>query len=92
MLGVVHGDSLIASRQYLATRNADWVVLGDPGDRGAEGFLVDGIPDSFLITPDGTVAAALQGGVRAAQLDQVLAAAKRDAASQQRTPPPPARR
>lgn len=81
VLGVAHGDSLDVSRQFLRDHGAGWEVLGDPGGRIANDYLVAGIPASFVIAPDGTVAAGLQGGVRAGQLDQVLAAARRAAPS-----------
>jgi peroxiredoxin len=81
VLGVAHGDSLDASRQYLRGYHAGWEVLGDPDGRIASDYLVDGIPESFVIAPDGTVGAGLQGGVRTAQLDHVLAAARPGAPS-----------
>ena len=51
-------------------------MLTDPKGRIALDYGVAGIPESFLVSPDGVVVAKLLGGVRAADLDELLYRAK----------------
>ncbi len=78
VLGVVHDDSVDASRAFLAAAHADRAVVVDPHDQIADSHLVAAIPASFLIAPDGRVAAAVEGGVRADRLEAVRASARLD--------------
>ena len=51
-------------------------MVVDPNGRIALEFGVAGVPESYLIRPDGTVVAKLIGGVGADALDSVLAQVK----------------
>jgi cytochrome c biogenesis protein CcmG/thiol:disulfide interchange protein DsbE len=51
-------------------------MLTDPKGRIALDYGVSGVPESYLISPDGIVVAKLLGGVRADDLDQLLYRAK----------------
>jgi cytochrome c biogenesis protein CcmG/thiol:disulfide interchange protein DsbE len=73
VVGVVYDDSLAAVRDFRRKEGGDWPLLADPNGRIALDFGVSGVPESYLISPDGTVAAKVIGGVQAAALDDLLA-------------------
>jgi len=60
-------------RQYRTQNGGSWPMLEDPDGRTALNFGVSGVPESFVISPDGVVVAKYVGGVRLAQLDRVIA-------------------
>jgi len=81
VLGVIYSDSIGAVRQFRAEQGGDWPMVADPGGRIALDFGVAGVPESFLISPDGTVVSKVVGGVRAADLEDLLARAKNSRSS-----------
>jgi cytochrome c biogenesis protein CcmG/thiol:disulfide interchange protein DsbE len=76
VLAVVYSDNAQAVREFRDKEGGDWAMLTDPKGRVALDYGVAGVPESFLISPDGVVAAKLLGGVRAPDLDQLLYRAK----------------
>lgn len=66
VLGVVYDDSPEAVRQFRADHGGEWPMLVDPGGRTALALGVAGVPESFLISPEGVVVSKVLGGVRAA--------------------------
>ena len=76
VLGVVYSDNAQAVREYRDKEGGDWPMLADPKGRVALDYGVAGIPESFLISPDGVVAAKIIGGVQAVRLEEVLNQAK----------------
>jgi cytochrome c biogenesis protein CcmG/thiol:disulfide interchange protein DsbE len=76
VLAVVYSDNAQAVREFRDKEGGTWPMLADPKGRIALDYGVAGIPESFLISPDGVVAAKLIGGVQAASLDEVLNRAK----------------
>ena len=85
VVGVVYDDAVDAVRDFRAKEGGDWPMLVDPNGRIALDFGVSGVPESFLISPDGKVAAKVVGGVQAAALDGLLAKVQASSA-----PAPPA--
>jgi len=81
VVGVIYSDSIDAVRQFRAEHGGDWPMVADPGGRIALDFGVAGVPESFLISPDGTVVSKVVGGVRAADLEDLLARAKNPSSS-----------
>ncbi len=75
VVGVVYDDSAQAVRDFRRQHGGLWPMVLDPDGRIALDFGVSGVPESYLVTPDGRVAAKVVGGVRAAALDNVLARA-----------------
>jgi cytochrome c biogenesis protein CcmG/thiol:disulfide interchange protein DsbE len=68
ILGVEYDNSDVANaRSYLAGQHADWPVIVDGSADVAWG--VHGIPESYLVAPDGLVAVKYAGGITAASLD-----------------------
>ena len=76
VLGVVYSDNAQAVREFRDKEGGTWPMLADPKGRIALDYGVAGVPESFLISPEGVVAAKLLGGVRAGDLDQLLYRAK----------------
>ena len=72
VLGVIYSDNAQAVREYRDKEGGSWAMLTDPKGRVALDYGVAGVPESFLISPEGVVVAKLLGGVRAGDLDQLL--------------------
>ncbi len=70
VLAVVYDDQPADVRRFFAQRGGSWPVVDDPGSKVDYG--VRGIPESFLVAPDGTVRSRIIGGVTAAGLDSLL--------------------
>ncbi len=79
VVGVIYDDSERAVRDYRSNHGGGWPMLKDPNGRIALDFGVSGVPESFLVSPDGEVAAKIVGGVRFNSLEQLLAQAKQTA-------------
>ncbi len=76
VVSIVYNDRPADARDFFAQRGGDWPVVTDPDSRIAVSYGVTGVPESYLIGPDGTVVSKFTGGVTASQLDQVLAQAQ----------------
>ena len=72
VVGVVFGDTPEAVRAFRDKAGGEWPMVVDEGNGIAVDFGVRGVPESFLVAPDGRVAARLVGGVRASQLDDLI--------------------
>ena len=69
---VVFDDTTENVRQFFAERGGDWpVVIGDEGDIALD-YSVAGVPESYLVGPDGRVLAKIIGGVTTEGLDELL--------------------
>ena len=70
-------------RRFFERNGGDWPVVADRDGVIALDYGVTGIPESFLVDPDGFVVSKIVGGVSADQLDALVAAAQeqREAAS-----------
>ena len=55
MLGITFNDQPSASRAYLRQQGGGWPMLEDPTSRTAIAFGVYGVPETFVIGPDGVV-------------------------------------
>ncbi len=80
MVSVVFDDTPGAARFYQGTLGATWPTLADPGGGIALGFGVRAPPSTFVIAPDGRVVAYIVAPVTAANLDAVLAGARKSGA------------
>jgi len=76
ILAVVYSDAAQAVREFRDKEGGTWPMVNDPKGRIALDYGVSGVPESFLISPEGVVAAKLLGGVRTTDLDQLLERAK----------------
>lgn len=76
VLGVIYSDNTQAVKEFRDSEGGAWSMVVDPKGRIALDYGVAGVPESFLISPEGQVVAKLLGGVRAGDLDQLLYRAK----------------
>lgn len=74
VLAVVYDDDLSEVRSFFKERGGAWPVVDDSGAKVR--FGVRGVPESFLVSPEGVVLSRLVGGVTAEGLDRLLARAK----------------
>lgn len=77
VIGVVFADSFDAVRAFRRKNGGDWPMAKDSGGQISVDWGVTGVPESFLVDPDGVVRAKLVGGVTEAGLDRLLARAAR---------------
>jgi cytochrome c biogenesis protein CcmG/thiol:disulfide interchange protein DsbE len=75
VVGVIYDDSLGAVRTFRDEEGGAWPMVADPRGRTALDYGVSGVPESFLVSPEGTVAAKIVGGVTFAGLEDLLARA-----------------
>jgi cytochrome c biogenesis protein CcmG/thiol:disulfide interchange protein DsbE len=75
VLAVIYDDRPEDVRRFFAERGGDWPVVDDAGAK--VDFGVRGVPESFLVGPDGTVLSRIIGGVTADGLDALLRHAQR---------------
>jgi cytochrome c biogenesis protein CcmG/thiol:disulfide interchange protein DsbE len=76
VLGVIYSDNAQAVKEFRDKEGGGWAMVTDPKGRIALDYGVAGVPESFLVSPEGLVVAKLLGGVRAGDLDQLLYRAK----------------
>ncbi|MGI9119992.1 MAG: TlpA family protein disulfide reductase [Acidimicrobiales bacterium] len=76
LVSVVFSDDRDDVARFFTERGGDWPVLDDPVGRVALDFGVTGVPESYLIGPDGTVAAKVIGGIDFDKLADLLARAQ----------------
>ena len=70
VLSVVYDDQPEDVAEFFRERGGDWAVVEDGGAK--VDFGVRGVPESFLVGPDGVVRTRLVGGVSADGLDRLL--------------------
>ncbi len=76
VLAVAFNNATPDAREFLRSSGAVWQALPDPGGQIALDYGVRGPPESFLIGPDGRVAAKIVGGVTASGVDKLIARAR----------------
>lgn len=79
VFGVVYADDVGAVREFRRAEGGDWPMLVDPDGRVALDFGVSGVPESFLIDPNGIVVARVLGGIDLDRLEALLDDAKEKA-------------
>ena len=63
VLGVSFEDTIDAARAFRDELGGDWPLVEDPGSGTAIDYGVFGVPETFVIAPDGTIAAKTTGAV-----------------------------
>lgn len=76
IVGIVYDDTPEAVRDFRTRHGGDWPMLIDPGGSISVELGVAGVPESFLISPEGMVVSKIVGGIRFAELEDLLAKAK----------------
>ncbi len=73
LIQLIYGDSLDAVAKFRTEQGGTWPIVDDRGGTMSIDFGVSGIPETFVIRPDGTVAKQIIGKITAAQLDKLIA-------------------
>jgi cytochrome c biogenesis protein CcmG/thiol:disulfide interchange protein DsbE len=76
MIGIVRDDTTDAARAAVQTDKIGWTVALDPGSKAALAFATRGQPETYVVGPDGVIAASLYGPTTVGNLDQMVAAAR----------------
>ena len=76
MIGIVRDDETDTVRAYVKDNDVGWKIALDPKSVAALDFGTRGQPETYAISPSGTVAAAKIGPMAAGELDTFLAAAR----------------
>jgi cytochrome c biogenesis protein CcmG/thiol:disulfide interchange protein DsbE len=76
VVGVVYDDSVQAVKEFRAAEGGSWPLLDDPDGRLALAYGVAGVPESFLVDPDGVIVAKVLGGVERENLEELIARAE----------------
>jgi len=80
-VGVDFEDGASDARDYADEMGGDWPLVTDPGSRAAISYGVFGVPETFVVAPDGTVLAKRVGAVDYAWLTDRIDAALRTGAA-----------
>ncbi len=72
VVSVVFDSRLEQVREFFDRNGGDWPVVPDPDGRTALQYGVTGVPESYLIGPDGIVLTKIEGGVTADALEDIL--------------------
>lgn len=76
VVSVVYDAKVSTVVEFFEENGGDWPVVTDPDGRTALEYAVTGVPESFLLAPDGVVVWHSRSGVTASALDQVLRSAQ----------------
>jgi len=72
VVSVVFGDSDNAVREFFAERGGDWPVLGE----GYSSVIVDlgatGVPETYMVAPNGIIVERILGGITHELLDSII--------------------
>lgn len=74
VISVVYDQDPDVVRDWFEENGGDWTVFDSDQGRTAFEWGVTGVPESFVVSPSGIVVERIVGGVKKAQLDQVIAA------------------
>jgi cytochrome c biogenesis protein CcmG, thiol:disulfide interchange protein DsbE len=76
VVSVVFSDDDNDVKKFFEDNGGEWTVVSDPEGRTALDYGVTGIPESFLIDPNGFVVSKITGGVTSDGLDAIITAAE----------------
>lgn len=77
VVSVVYGDKAAKVRSFFQENGGDWTVLDSDNGRTALDWGVAKVPESFLVSPTGTVVERFQGGVVASDVEAIIADVER---------------
>jgi cytochrome c biogenesis protein CcmG/thiol:disulfide interchange protein DsbE len=76
LVGIVRDDTADAVRSAVRASNIRWTIALDPGSKAALAYATRGQPETYVIGPDGVIAASLYGPTTERSLDAMVAAAR----------------
>lgn len=88
VISVVYGDQSADVRRFFDEQGGDWTVLDSDDGRTALDWGVAKVPESFLVSPTGVVVERFQGGVVAADVEQLIERYESQAAASSETTVP----
>jgi cytochrome c biogenesis protein CcmG/thiol:disulfide interchange protein DsbE len=71
VVSVLYDDSPADAEEYFARNGGDWPVVLDDGSI-ANDYGVTGVPETYIVAPNGRVAAKMQGGVTQDGMDRFI--------------------
>jgi cytochrome c biogenesis protein CcmG/thiol:disulfide interchange protein DsbE len=74
VVSVAYDDKASEVEAFFRERGGDWTVLDADDGRTALDWGVAKVPESFIVAPSGLVVERLQGGVRAQEVEDLIAA------------------
>jgi cytochrome c biogenesis protein CcmG/thiol:disulfide interchange protein DsbE len=77
LVGIDFEDTERAALDFAEELGVDWPLVADPGSRTAIAYGVFGVPETFVIAPDGTIAGTTVGAVTYDWLTEHIEAALR---------------
>lgn len=84
VVGVVFDDDVDAVRRFREEEGGDWPMILDRRGQIAVDFGVSGVPESYLVSPDGLVVSKIVGGILDGELEALLASAQAARGEQRR--------
>jgi cytochrome c biogenesis protein CcmG/thiol:disulfide interchange protein DsbE len=72
VVSVAFADSPTSVREFFEKRGGDWPILSKDTSSIAVNYGVVKVPETYLVSPTGLVAAKLVGGVTASRLDALI--------------------
>ncbi|MDQ1466405.1 MAG: cytochrome c biosis protein CcmG, thiol:disulfide interchange protein DsbE [Actinomycetota bacterium] len=79
MIGIVRDDTAAAARSWVHAHHDRWSFVTDPHGQASLDFGTTGQPESYMISPNGVVVGVQRAPVTVANLEEMLAVAKRAA-------------
>ena len=76
VVAVVYDDDTSAVRRFRDEAGGDWPMLVDRNGAIAVDFGVAGVPESYLISPEGVIVSKIVGGIFDSELEELLQRAK----------------
>lgn len=76
VMQIVYGDRAAAVKSFIDDNGGDWPVFDDREGALALEWGVRGLPESFLVDPDGVVVAKIIGGASLEGLERLLRAVR----------------
>jgi cytochrome c biogenesis protein CcmG, thiol:disulfide interchange protein DsbE len=71
MVGIMYTDKKADAQSFYRRTGANWPILDDDGST-ALSFGVTGVPETYIVDPEGQVVAKYEAGITAADLDSVI--------------------
>jgi cytochrome c biogenesis protein CcmG, thiol:disulfide interchange protein DsbE len=71
MVGIMYRDKAADATNFYAKTGAKWPILNDDGTT-AISFGVTGVPETYVVDPNGQVVAKFEAGLTASELDGVI--------------------
>ncbi|MCB1038172.1 MAG: redoxin family protein [Acidimicrobiales bacterium] len=83
VVSVAYDDEAAAVKEFFEERGGDWSVLDADSGRTALDWGVAKVPESFLVAPSGVVVNRIQGGVKAREVEDLIARYEAQASSEE---------